>query len=278
MLDKPAHRVHLFTGSPWRQVFDYCWAPEKRSLAALPDFKGPHEYDAEDIAIWIVDARERAIIAIETLPDSSEYYTAEMQQTDREFVTGISVRAVELRIGESLPDGPATIDLAFGQRVIDAIHAEEHSPTPWQIVDTTGCAAGFPQLSVASARVRLSSPWICECCDRDFSDVPYRLGLASVEWHKAEGGWRERGGGHEMIRVCASCHAMLHTPLAPSPEELFYFFRPQCPNCEEFHAVKLMYGMPAEAPPRGTTLRGCDLQPVAGALPEYKCGVCGHEW
>jgi len=289
---KPAHdgvmssldagqRVHLCRCSPWRNWVDIYLADDAKADAATgPDvWEMPEQYAVGDIVVLVLDARERAIFNIEVMSTDGASDLFETEDTARPYSTGVSVRAVELRMGEPFPSAPATLDDAYAERLLDAVDDEDNYPTPWYITDVSGCTEGLQHFSVDTQREvwQRQLRWECLCCRTDFSVLPFYERNHALQLHAMSAGEpdEEVRTTESVVQLCASCHTIVHGPFAPSVEYLIYGWRPACPICAEHHAISLISGRLDEAPPLGSIATGDEIDSEAA---DYMCGDCGHKW
>lgn len=274
-------RAHLCRCSPWRNWVDSYLADDAKAWAAVgPDvWEMPEQYAVGDFVFLVLDTRERAIFNIEVMSTDGASDLFETEDTAGPFVTGVSVRAVELRMGEPFPSAPATLDDAYAERLFDAVNDEYMYPTPWYITDVSGCARGlqhFPagiEHEVWQRQLR----WECLCCRADFSVLPYYERNHALQLHatSADGPDEKVLNAESVVQLCASCHTIVHSPFAPSVENLMYGWRPACPICSEHHAISLIADCPDDAPPLGGIATGEEADRETA---DYMCGDCGHKW
>ncbi len=275
-----APRVHLCRLSPRRDALDSYFALDHIADAAHPLWEMPAQYESGDTVIIVVPAREPMILNIETLTSSSADRGCDTEDSAGAETDGISVPAIEQRMGEPMPTAPATLDPDYAQRWMAAYDAERSEPTPWQLRDTTGCAA--TRLQHDDTGVDIVGAAQCLCCDTGPSAAVSGHESPSVlEVHlcndedAADMGMFPRPG--LAVRVCARCHAQLHEPYGPTVMDILFVQRPPCPECSRHQALRLMWGMPPTPPPPGTIAAGC-TPGDDGALPDYRCRHCGHTW
>lgn len=179
------------------------------------------------------------------------------------FDGGVSVAALQARLGAALPDPPATVTIALGERLLHAIDVEATSLTPWRNLDDHGCRTEAMPPSSEPGREY-------GCC-----------GESAYDWIELEDhalvADRERDFfGFGPIPVCAPCHDRLHEPLGPGADELMFSNRPLCPKCSAMQTYEVIWGMPAGPPGPGTRLAGCVI--TDPFITEYLCGACDFEW
>ncbi|AZZ79702.1 hypothetical protein QEN35_16815 [Gordonia alkanivorans] len=254
-------RVHLVGVAPWRQAVDFYYNPDDDLDLDDLGFTFPARWAAGDLFVIVTtDSPASAVVVVEethhdsTGPDSYDQYLGP-------FDDGLSVRAVERRLGTPLPSAPATLDTASSERLIAAISAEEKSPTPWRELDERGCVAHSEPVEPYSR---------CACCGKWADEEPVLVHHLLVDIQELE------FFGYGPIVVCLTCHDLLHRPLAPSSDDLMFGFRPLCPRCSAIRTCQVDRGFPAGPPGPGTLLAGCDrYDPVTF---EYRCGSCEYEW
>lgn len=139
-----SHRTHLVSLAPWRNALDVYLADDEAAEEASNDlvWESPDTWDVGDVMIIVVRGRQRAILNVEVFSSNSGQGTFESEDSADPYSRGISIAAIETRLGMPVPDAPATLDAAFAQQLIDAISVEAQDPTPWYLIDTTGCADG----------------------------------------------------------------------------------------------------------------------------------------
>lgn len=281
MSKKPDPAVHLALLTPWRDARDDYYGDDDASSRSNAVFTVPGQYSAGDRLIVVTPARVRTVVAIRELEAGDESPHLELSDaSDDGFPLGVSVPAVERQLGCTLPEAPSTLDPEFGRRVIDAIGDEGSGRTPWYATDTSRCVSGPPENFDEGYYLVQDSRYICSCCERDLNDHPLAAAGRAFSWH-----WPIVRDGDEdcqlntqPVRVCETCHAMLHSPFGPSPMELLYSYRPECPECRKHAAARILWGMPPRPPGPGTIVAGCSLDLDNGPLPDHRCTECGHEW
>ncbi|GAA1481176.1 hypothetical protein GCM10009624_16160 [Gordonia sinesedis] len=245
--------LHLSLVTPWRQAVA-CYFGEDRDDIDDLRWEMPDDAREGDVVVSIVDSPTPAIIAVDTILDGPPGRLTFDDADGEVFRDGISVAALEQRIGAPLPEPPVTIrDRRQAQRMLTAIRAEVRHPTPWRDREPHVACEASPE-----HRPRTSGK--CACCDRPFSK--------SV-----------RGEPHcelgDFSTVCPECHDRLHTPIPRTVCDLAFERRPPCPVCSARETWSVMYGMPAVPPGPGVLLAGCVL---TGPTLEFRCGECDYEW
>lgn len=282
-----SHRTHLVSLSPWRNALDVYVADDEAAEEANNDlvWESPDTWDIGDVMIIVVPGRQRAILNVEVFSSNSEQGTFESQDSADPYTRGISVAALEARLHRSIPAAPTTLDAEFAQQLLEAIDEEAQHPTPWYLTDTTGCADGSVVIEPdLTRRYGLIDPWKCFCCNKDYSAQPFWAGRDALQLHQCSSEDISQldvfifpTGPEAGVTVCGGCHAMLHNPFGPSVMDLLLGWRPPCPKCQRYHALRVLHRMPAQSPPPGTIHAA---EPVAddNLAPHYHCGHCGHEW
>lgn len=265
---EPGQRVHLSLVHPWRQAVDCYFGDDDADMSDLV-WELPPVYTAGDLVVHIVPARGLAVLNVEEFSTGSDAEQWGVRDSAGAYLDGVSVRAIERRLGEPVPAAPATLDDAFALRFLDALDAEDRDPTSWQEVDTTGCvdhASEFPADAEAS---------VCACCGRT---VYGEDGQAATVSHRiVDDTDREIFFGCLAVSVCPGCHRRLHDLYGPSVAELMFQFRPPCPVCSAAQTYHLAWGMQPGPPPPGTVAAGCVITGPA-PMPDYECGACGFAW
>ncbi len=276
-------RVHLCLCSPWQNIID-CYREDDNKASIAADgtvWEMPDAYAVGDLVILVLQARERAIFNVEVMSADGASNVYDTEDSAGAYFTGVSVRAVELRMGEPFPAAPTTLDDDYAERLLDAIHAEHVSPTPWYITDITGCADGLQGLPWdAKYEVwKRQSREECLCCRIDFSSLPYWEYINALQFHDSgvpEDDTESLRSADSVVQLCASCHAIVHSPFAPSVEYLIYGWRPACPVCKEHHAISLIWGKTDDSSLLGSiAMMGAGN---SGSMAEFRCGECAHEW
>lgn len=282
-----SHRTHLVSLSPWRNALDVYLADDDAAEEANNDlvWEAPDTWDIGDVMIIVVPGRQRAILNVEVFSSNSEQGTFESEDSADPYSRGISIAAIEARLGMPVPDAPATLDAAFAQQLIAAIAVEAQDPTPWYLTDTTGCADGSTPIEPGWTRPDgLIDPWKCFGCCTDYSLQPFWAGRDALQLHRCSyediaemGLFIVPTRPAAAVTVCGGCHAMLHNPFGPSVMDLLFGWRPPCPSCQRHHALRLLHGMPAQSPPPGS-IHAAERVTDDNLAPQYHCGHCGHEW
>lgn len=265
--DRPP-AVHLFLLSPWRDAVDCYYGNDAECYAAEPEWATPPGHAVGDAMVVVVPGRELGILNVEVLAPSNTADPEDWATEDSAgaHIGGLSVRAIERRMGERMPSAPATLEPAYARRLLAAIGAEEADPTPWRELDATGCGAGGHEANPMVDGVDWE--W-CLCCGAAASLEPHLCGPEDVEEIPFA---RDRA----MAPVCRECHDKLHRPLGPTVLQLIFHNRPACPGCGRHQAMAVLMGMPPGPPAPGTILGGCVLGEEPA--PRYRCGRCGSAW
>lgn len=282
---EPGQKVHLAQLSPWRAGVDSYFGSDPVAFAADVVWELPERGSEGDIVIVLLDARDRAVFSV-------EYLTAPWDMTDPgsqletegsedAMWSGVSVTAVELRMGEPVPAAPATLDDAVALRLLAAIGSEERAPTPWYRVDVTGCADVVVQRD-ADLGPWQRSAYECFTCGLDVRSMGLLSAVHSLETHRVDEHDTLDGSvpPGTLLRLCGTCHTVLHQPIGPTLAALASSWRPRCPDeyCGAKRTLKLVWGLPAFPLPPGTVSLGCTIVLEAEPPPRYRCEECGHEW
>lgn len=171
------------------------------------------------------------------------------------YPNGVSVAAIERRLGCPLPSLPGTIDPALADKVRAAVLEEAGSPTPWRELSGEQCAQVPRDPGQHSA-------YGCPVCERNELDL---------EWHVIE----PSDDVSSEIAVCRDCHDRLHSPIEPQLADLLGEGRPPCPSCSAEHTIRVLWGFPPGPPPPGYELAGCT---IFGVTHEFRCSDCGLSW
>lgn len=251
--------VHLGTGTPREQFLAFYRDDEPN----LDEFRLSYpDHDPGDLVAWIVPGDVPALLNIEEFDDpSSDVLVVDSAGWN---IRGVAVAGIERRLGHSLPAPPATLDPVTSQLFLDAAAAEESDPTPWYLIDTTGCADGDQGMARHS--------WECAACHQRFDHLPLLQARAALQQHHGS----ELFGGSMVL--CASCHAMVHDPFSGGLSELIMAHRPACTRCECHTVMHLEYGMPP-GPVPGIAFTGCVvLLNNPGDAVNRHCLTCDNTW
>ncbi|MFS4491024.1 phospholipase D-like domain-containing protein [Dietzia kunjamensis] len=182
-------------------------------------------------------------------PDGLDFESIEF------YPDGVSVAAVERRLGCPFPSLPGTINPDLADKVRAAVLKEAEAPTPWRELSGEQCAQ-VPWDSGAYAA------YGCPVCERKELDL---------EWHVTD----HPDDVCREIAVCRDCHDRLHSPVEPQLADLLGEGRPPCPSCSAEHTVRVLWGFPPGPPPPGYETAGCV---IFGVTHEFRCGECGLSW
>jgi len=171
------------------------------------------------------------------------------------YPDGVSVAAVERRLGCPFPSEPGTINPDLADKVRAAVMAEAESPTSWRELSGEQCA----QVPRDPGQ---SSAYGCPVCEHEELDL---------EWHVTD----HPDDVCREIAVCRDCHDRLHSPVEPQLADLLGEGRPPCPSCSAEHTVRVLWGFPPGPPPPGYETAGCV---IFGVTHEFRCGDCGLSW
>jgi hypothetical protein len=253
--------VHLGTARP-RDQFLALYRQEDPNLDELT-FAVP-DHDAGDLVAWIVPGEVPAILNIEVFAGQGS--DCEVADSAGWNLRGVAIAGIERRLGHKLPRPPATLDPDLSRRFLDAEEAEQHSPTPWYVLDPTGC---FDAVADRSSYARYE--WRCECCRQLFKQLPLAQARAVLQAHATNESFRG------FMMLCANCHAMAHDPFTESVAELVMAHRPPCPQCGHHTVAYLMFGMPP-GPQPGVLSMGCVVIGEPVEQMNSQCLTCRHTW
>ena len=208
----PAHKaVAFFTGDDTVDLDDVDWL--------LPQGCAPG-----DEIFHVTGSARPAIVEWDHIidgphsPDGLDFESIEF------YPDGVSVAAVERRLGYPLPSLPGTIDPDLADKVRAAVRAEAESPTSWRELSDARCA----QLTVVSEEY---SAYGCPVCERTELDLERHIMEHSDDVFSE-------------IAVCRDCHDRLHSPVEPQLADLLGESRPPCPSCSAEHTVRVLWGFP----------------------------------
>lgn len=251
--------VHLGTGTPREQFLAFYRDDEPN----LDEFRLSYpDHDPGDLVAWIVPGDVPALLNIEEFGDpSSDVLVVDSASWN---LRGVAVAGIERRLGRKLPSPPATLDPSTSRAFLDAAAAEESHPTPWYLIDTTGCADGDQGMAHYS--------WECAACHQRFDHLPLLQARAALQDHHGSDLF-----GRSIV-LCANCHAMVHDPFSGGLSELIMAHRPACTRCECHTVMHLEYGMPP-GPVPGVAFTGCvvDLNDPGDAVNRH-CLTCDNTW
>lgn len=259
MADKRAEqdRLHLGVLSPPRQAIAFLAGADRPDVGDLV-WDLPDGCVVDDSILHVIHAPHAAIIQWDQITEDPYAYDGLGVDYLRSYPGGVSVAAVERRLGHPLPPPPGTIDPGSADAVLRAVEAESENPTPWrELVDDLCRTVDLPFQSHSYG---------CPVCD---APDP------RLEWHHLEflEGDDDRFGS--LIAVCPYCHDRLHTPVVPPLADLLGEGRPPCPSCSAEHTFQVIWGFPPGPPPPGYQVAGCVIGEIT---PEYECGDCGLQW
>lgn len=261
----PNRRVHLATAAPTYRALIEC----RTGTAQDVRWRIPGGYRAGDVVVTVVDARERVVLSCEVLGVADS-------EASVVFEEGVSVAALELVMGETLPDAPITLDDAYSDRLLSAISTESSSPTPWQVTDVDGCVALDRSLPAEVRRRYLTeNGGHCAVCEVRCRRPRKGADPEGLEMHKY--GDHHGSYHHACLPLCTSCHARAHRLFGPSVTDLMFMHRPPCPRCGIQRALDPAWGEWEGPVPPATTLMGCVILAEHDGV-RWKCGVCAHFW
>lgn len=173
------------------------------------------------------------------------------------FPSGVSLLAVERRLGHPLPALPGTVASPRAGEVLDAVAAEAASPTPWRKLEPEACRTPRnPEGHLLE--------YGCPLCEADGVPLETHILVRRVPEEHATS-----------IEVCESCHDLLHAPLPAALDDLIGRNRPPCPCCSAMRTHRIIWGMPVLPILPGYTVAGC----APPAVPEeFACPDCGQWW
>ena len=244
-----------------------------------PELESPPDSTVGDVVIAVVLRNEPTVEAVYELVAGTDGPRLAAARGFTDF-RGVSIRAVEQRLGQRLPRTPVTLRPDLADQVLRAIDAERRDRTPWYIVDwyrddDGGCVAATRRSTAESGE--------CECCGERFARAGEWDVSAALERHVVpDDDWRGEDPPGDLymgreVRVCASCHAVLHSPMGPSAVELMFAWRPECPACGVHKTEYVIWGMPPGPPPPGTRVAGCVVD-LDNGMPDCVCADCDYEW
>jgi ribosomal protein L37AE/L43A len=251
--------VHLGTGRTREQFLAFYREDQPDLENSFLSY--PEDYKAGDLVAWIVPGDVPALLNIEEFADpASDDLVVDSAGWN---LRGVAIAGIEQRLGCELPLPPATLDPAMSQLFLDAAMAEEVSPTPWYLIDTTSCAG--------SDQSEAQGIWGCGTCGQRFDHLPLFQARAALQVHRT----------HELLNgftvLCANCHAMAHDPFTGGLIELTMAYRPSCPRCGKHTVMHLEYGMPP-GPVPGTEFMGCVMPSEIADFVNRRCITCENTW
>lgn len=248
-------RLQLCFARPWRTAVAALRGDDTADAAAI-EWELPDGAEAGDTYIQFVDSPAPAAVEQGVIIDALDGPTIDFASHDS-FPTGISLWAIERRLGRALPSLPTTIDdPALAHQIADAVKQEKIRPTSWRQIGNHSC----PPSSYPAAWP--PEPHGCTCC--------HQPGLP-LEPHEHEDDPDNLG----LLFVCRQCHDRLHTPLPPDPADLIYADRPLCPSCSARRTDEVITGMPPRPSPIGYHIAGCT---ILGLPDDFTCQACGMFW
>lgn len=241
--------------------------PGSNALAMLLDLDGADLSDLrwdlpegclpDEIIFHVAAGDTLAIVGQDVLIEGPESEDGLDFQSGEVYMWGLSVEAVENRLGYSLPSIPCTIDPSRSAEVLRAVEAEVESPTSWRELEPGAC-------DNRRAPEGTRPSYGCPVCDR--MELP-------LETHDLTPDFP--GASVSSVEVCGPCHDLLHAPLPAAIDELIGRNRPPCPSCSAMRTHRILWGLPAYPIPPGYEVAGCTL----GAVPEeFACPDCGLWW
>lgn len=259
MATRPAvpARLHLAVVIPWREAISDLFG-DGRAANADVLWELPDECEPGDSVFHVVYSPAPAIIEwdlVEADPGGSEEVDL---NCIRLYPRGLSLAAVERRLGYSVPAPPGTIDPDQVREVERAIAAEEKNPTSWRLLGPVLC-------DDPSFDGRPPAPgYGCPGCDR---------GEVELERHIVDPD--DESGGGRTVFVCSQCHDEFHTPVPPGLADILGSGRPPCPSCSAQHTLHMLWGLPPGPPPPGYQVAGCTIPEVPE---DFVCADCGLTW
>lgn len=173
------------------------------------------------------------------------------------FPSGLSLLAVERRLGFPLPDLPGTIDPTRAEEVLVAVEMEAGSLTPWRELEPDACRT--PRGLEGHLLERG-----CPLCDGQDLSLETHILKRRIPEELATS-----------VEVCLSCHDLLHAPLPPALDDLVGRNRPACPSCSAMRTHRIIWGLPVLPIFPGYEVAGCTLPAVPE---ELACPDCGLWW
>lgn len=250
-------RLHVGVVSPWRQAISALFGESRADVGDL-EWELPEGCEPGDSVLHVVYSPRPAIVEwdfVEARPGGPDDLAFDRI---RFYPDGVSVAAVERRLGYSLPALPATIEPEQAAELERAVGAEEEAPTSWRLLGYDPCCD--PMFGSSPP----SPGYGCPGCDDE---------EAELECHVLD--HDEDFTDQRAVFVCSRCHDMLHTPVPASLADLVGSCRPPCPSCSAQHTCEVVWGFPPGPPPPGYEIAGC----VVPEVPEdYVCGDCGLRW
>lgn len=263
----PGAPVHVVVGSPWRDALADVRGENRRLRA---QWRVPAGAAEGDVALLVVEARGRAVIGVTTLRQLTRGLVP--GRASQLLPLGVSTVGVARRLGRYPLGRVGTLSAATAAAVLGAVTDEQVHPTPWVLADDGPCTE--PRTSwVPRRHYRLE----CAVCGTEQEQTAHPAAVAGFDEHVVRDDDGDLCDGMGSLTVCAACHAVLHSPLGPSVEELVFAHREQCPNptCGVRRTWVWAHGMPAGPPPLGVHLGGCTVDVFSLPL---SCDACGLAW
>ena len=250
-------RLHPSVLSPSRQAISSLFGDGRSDFEDLR-WDVPEGCERGDLILHVVNSPRPAIIELDAVeagpggPDDLDFDGL------RFYPDGLSVAAVERRLGYSLGPLPGTVAPHLAAEVERAVEAESEDPTPWRLLGPVRCEAPIVDDD------RPSPAYGCLGCDDN--GVELERHVVDVD---------DESGGGRIVFVCSRCHDRFHAPVQPSLADLVGSGRPPCPSCSARHTLHLIWGFPPGPPPPGYEIAGCGFPEVPE---DYECGDCALRW
>lgn len=252
-------RLHLGTASPWRVVLaEMAGRDAGPGLSSTWDL--PNDARPGDTVLHLVETPRLAIIQWDWIEESVAGAGDIDFESIRFFSRGLSVAAVQRRLGFSLPPAPATIDASVMSQVIKAVQAEDDSPTHWR--ELFDCEAERERF----AHVQPPVDPQCPSCERS---------PVALERHVLDAENDRDRFGNGPVFVCRVCHDRMHAPIPSDFADLVGQTRPPCPECSARRTLRVAWGFPALPLVPGYSYPGCLVEELT---PEYECPECELTW
>lgn len=163
------HRLHLGVLTPWRQAIAALTGDDGPDIGDLR-WDMPAERRPDDSVLQVVYSPHAAIVEWDVVVSADWEIDGLDVDSLRFYPDGVSVAAVERRLGYSLPTAPGTFEPGREQEVMDAVEAESEAPTPWRHLRAGECVDPFGRGSPVTA-------YGCPGCgDTDVDLVFHELG------------------------------------------------------------------------------------------------------
>jgi 5-methylcytosine-specific restriction endonuclease McrA len=235
--------LHLVLGSPPRKALASFLADGGRN-----ELWRSGAFRKGDLLLTLLDDRPRKLLSLERAGADSRP-DGNISVSEVQPLVGIFAKAVEARLGRSLPRVPSRVPDELAGLVLAAIDTELNDPTPPEVTEGQRCRSTSRKRSTGlQDDVLHRSGGFCAGCGTNFLDLFGGRGLEALEVHHLDPlsespTERVHTASDRLKAVCGACHNLLHSSPKFTLKELQETWRRQPERDGHLFNLETLIGM-----------------------------------